>query len=144
MAKRGWRRWARNKNTLAFWLAMLSSILLFISGTTGAAHWTEIKNIILTYFNLQWINLLLVLAVTIASLGALAVFAGGMLILKKKVIWGRILIYLGSGAGIISFIFNFFVSFISANLSIYSYLSFSSLGVIFALLAQVFSRSKKN
>jgi hypothetical protein len=131
------------KNRIAFWLAMISSIFLFISGTTGANNWDEIKNIVLTYFDSPIINFLLLSILFIASLGAFAVFAGGILILKKKIFFGRILIYLGSGAGVISFIFNLFVSFASSNLSIYSYLSFSSLGVILALLAQIFSRNKK-
>jgi len=137
------RKRNRKNNIIAFWLAMASSLFLFISGTTGAASWIEIKNIILTYVNLQLISSLLVFILIIASFGALAVFIGGILILKREVFWGRLLIYLGSGAGIISFIFNLFISLPLSNLSIYSYLSFSSLGVILALLAQIFSRKRK-
>ncbi len=137
------RKRTRRNDRIAFWFAMTSAIFLLISGTTGAANWTEIKNIVLTYFDFPLMSFLLAIVVSIASLGALAVFSGGMLLLKKKILWGRILIYLGSGAGIISFIFNFLISLASANLSVYSYLSFSSLGVIFALLAQVFSRKRK-
>ncbi len=133
----------KKSNKRAFFMAMISSFFLFVSGTTGVAHWTDIREIILNYFNISWINLLLSGVLIVASFGALAVFSGGILILKRKVILGRILIYLGSGAGMISFIFNFFISFISSNLSIYSYLSFSSLGVIFALLAQFFAKDKK-
>jgi hypothetical protein len=130
----------KNKNLPAFVLAILSSLLLLLSGTTGVASWMELEDIILKYFNFELISLIFVLLLIVASFGALAVLIGGFLVLKKKVSLGKLLISLGSGAGIIGFIFNLFISISISNFSIYSFLSLSSLGVIFALLAQILSK----
>lgn len=129
----------RKKNLLAFWLAMASSLFLFISGTTGVANWMEIEDLVLKYTGFEWINILFILLFVVASFGGLAVFIGGILILREKHFFGKLLISLGSGAGIFGFFFNLYISIITFNLSVYSYLSFSSFGVIFALLAQLIS-----
>lgn len=132
----------KKNNLIAFWLAMASSLFLFISGTTGVASWVGIEKIILKYVNFQWINILFISLLIISSFGGIAVFIGGILVLKKKLFLGNLLISLGSGAGLISFIFNLLILIINFNFSIYYYLSFSSLGVILALSAQIFSGNK--
>ena len=131
----------RKNNVIAFWLAVISSIFLFISGTTGAADWIKKEDAVLQYANLHFINTLFILVLIVASLGGIAVLIGGILFLKGKVYLGDLLILLGSGAGFIGFFFNLLISIIAFNFSIYSYLSYSSLGVIFALSAQIFSRN---
>lgn len=131
------------KNKVSFWLAMISSLFLFISGTNGFTNWAKIQNIVLNYANYPIIGYLFVPILIFASLGAFSVFIGGVLALKKKRLTGRTLILLGSGAGLIGFIFNLLVSNTIPNLSLNSYLSFSSLGIIFAILAQIFLKKKK-
>jgi len=133
----------RKNNIIAFWLAVISSIFLFISGTTGVADWIKIEDTALKYANFHFINILFILVMIIASFGGIAVLIGGILILKRKVFLGGLLISLGSGAGLMGFFFNILILIIAFNFSIYSYLSFSSLGVIFALSAQFFSDKKK-
>jgi len=132
------------RNRVAFCLAMVSSLFLFISGTNGLSNWVKIRNIVANYVNFPGMDDLFVPILIVASLGAFSVFAGGILALKKKRLSGRILILLGSGAGLIGFVFNLLVSIAIPNLSLSSYLSFSSLGVVFALLAQIFLRKKDN
>ena len=125
---------------LEFWIAIASSLFLFISGTTGVSSWMEIENVILKYINLESIKLLFVLLLIIASAGAISVMIGGILLLREKVFLGNLFISLGSGAGVLSIIFNIFILVNTPGLSIYSFLSFSSLGTILALLAQILSR----
>ncbi len=133
----------KDPNVIAFWLATASSLFLFLSGTTGVSGLTQIEEIAFKYANLPYMNILFVLAFIFASFGGITVLIGGILILKNKVTFGDLLIALGSGAGIISFLFTLFISSKAANVPIYSHLSFSSLGVIFALAAQFMSRTKK-
>jgi cation transport ATPase len=137
-------RKTRKNNVIAFWLAVISSLFLFISGTTGAADWVKIEDAVLKYANFGFISNLFILVLIVASFGGIAVLIGGISILKGKVFWGDLLISLGSGAAIIGFFFNLFILIITSNFSMYSYLSFSSLGVIFAVSAQIFSNTKKN
>ena len=132
------------KNILtAFWLSMISSFFLFISGTTGVAGWMQIEDIVLRYLSFEWIDTIFIFLLLIASFGGFAVFFGGILLLKNKILLGNLLIALGSGAGLIGFVLNLAISILTLNLSIYSYLSFSSLGVLFAISAQFFSKKKK-
>ncbi|MFT4303678.1 MAG: hypothetical protein ACMXYG_03870 [Candidatus Woesearchaeota archaeon] len=126
-------------NVIAFFLALVSSFFLFISGTTGVNTWRKIEEIVLRYVDFVFIDFLFVLVLIIASLGGLSVFIGGILIIRNKVLLGNVFVALGAGAGFISFFFNLFISMVSFNFSLYSYLSYSSLGVFFALATQFFS-----
>ena len=133
----------RKNNLIAFWLAVISSIFLFISGATGVADWIKIEDIVLKYANFHFINILFILLLIVASFGGIVVLIGGILILKGKVFLGNLLISLGSGTGLIGFFLNLFIVLVAFNFSIYSYLSFSALGVILALSAQIFSGNNK-
>lgn len=135
---------AKKKNRKVFWLALISSIFLFISGTNGVAGLRSIGNVVLNYIDFQLLQPLFIILLIIASFGGLSVLVGGILALKNKELLSKIFIWLGSGAGILGFFFNLFISIITLNLPKYSSLSFSSLGIIFALAAQfVISRKSK-
>ena len=133
----------RKNNVIAFWLAIVSSIFLFISGTTGVTNWIKIEDVVLKYANFHFINILFSLLLIIASFGGIIIIIGGILILKGKVFLGDLMILLGSGTGLIGFFLNLFIAIVAFNFSIYSYLSFSALGVIFALSAQIVSGNNK-
>jgi hypothetical protein len=131
------KRIIRKKDRVkAFWLAVVASILLFISGTTGVASWTAIRDLVSTYIQLDTLNTLFILILIIASFGGIAVLFGGYLVLKEKVFLGNLSILFGSGAGIISLVINLLVSIFAFSFSIKAYLSFSSLGVLFALASR--------
>lgn len=132
----------KRNNKIAFWAAMFASFFLLISGSSGISNLIELENIVLKYLNLQVIKILFTSFLIIASFGALSVFAGGIFILKNKVSAGRLFIALGSGAGIIGLIFNLLISSSLYSPEYFS-LSFSSLGVIFAILSQIISRKNK-
>lgn len=131
------------KNMIAFCLAVISAIFLFISGTTGVASWISIEDTVSRYADIPYIDYLFGIVLIIASFGAVAVLIGGILILEEKAFLGSILILFGSGAGLISFLFNLYISIIASDFSLYTYLSFSSLGLLFAVAAQVVSTKIK-
>jgi len=133
----------KKRNKIAFWLALVSSIFLFISGTNGVATWSRIGNIVSELVSFPIVKFLFIPILIIASLGAFSVLAGSVLAWKKKRLLARILILIGSGAGLIGFLFNLFISLAKLDISVGSYLSFSSLGIIFALFAQGFLKKKK-
>jgi len=136
------RRIKRNK--IAFWLAIVSAIFLFISGTTGVATWVRIGSFVYDLFISSFVIFLFIPILIIASLGAFSVLIGAIFAWKKKFFSARIFILLGSGAGLIGFLFNLFLSAINLNISVGPYLSFSSLGIIFSLISQGFLKKKKS
>jgi len=94
------------RNKIAFWLALVSLVFLFISGTNGVATWMRIGDVVSGLISSQIVKFLLVPILIIASLGAFSVFTGAIFAWKKKRFPARILILIGSGAGLIGFLFN--------------------------------------
>jgi hypothetical protein len=131
------------RNIIAFCLAIISSFFLFLSGTTGVNHWMKIEEIITSYIAFQFINVIFIVILIVASLGGISVLIGGILLLKKKQLLGNLLITLGAGAGLIGFLFNILISILTLNFSISSYLSYSSIGIFFALFAKFLSTNIK-
>lgn len=133
----------RKNNIIAFWLAMISSFLLFISGTTGVSSWLKIEDVVLKYVNFEFIYVIFFLLLIVASFGGIAVFIAGIFILKEKAFLGDLFILLGTGAGLMGFLFNLIISVSTSNFSIYTYLTYSTAGLLFAFTAQYFSNKKK-
>lgn len=132
----------RNKRyKIAFFFAAVASIFLFLSGTTGRQNIEKLEHILSMYIHSEIITYLFFIPIIIASFGALAVLLGGYLVLKKNVILGNVFMALGSGAGIITFVIQLMVSVVNARLTLD--MSFSSLGVICALIAQFFASEKR-
>ncbi len=126
---------AKTSNLTAFFLAMASSVFLLISGTTGVTTILRIEEFVLRYADFPWISYIFVLLFIVASLGGIAVFVGGVFVLRQRPVLGYIFISLGSGAGVISFALNLIIAGVS-GLG-YSFLSFSTLGILLAFLAEV-------
>jgi hypothetical protein len=129
----------KTKNIIAFWCAFFSSIFLFISGTTGVEGLRRVEEIVLRFVEFSFVKIIFILLIIVASFGGIAVLIGGILILQRKIFWGRLLISIGAGAGVIGFLFNLFISIVTSTFSLNSYLSYSSIGVVFAFLAQIIS-----
>jgi hypothetical protein len=132
----------KKRNKIAFWLAIVSCVFLFISGTTGTASLRGIEDFVLKFLDLTIVRILFFILSIAASLGAISVLVGAFLIKKNKIVLARVLIILGSGAGFLSVVLGLIVSIATSEKFLYSYLSFSSLGVIFAIASQLFSRRK--
>ena len=133
----------RRRNKIAFWLAIVSFIFLFLSGTNGTSSLRGIENFVLKFLDLAILKVLFFILSIAASLGAISVLAGAFFIKKNKIVIARILIALGSGAGILTIVLGLITIIATSGFSLYSYLSLSSLGVIFAIASQLFSRRRK-
>ena len=126
---------AHKKNLLASKFALASGILLILSGTTGVNNVLNIREK-LAFLDFHLVNKLFGVLLFIAGLGGLAVIFGGYLILKNKIIPGRIVIMLGSGIGFITFLINIFTLFMTKAFQIGLFTSFGFIAIILAVVAQ--------
>ncbi len=94
----------RNLRQGAF-LAFLSGTLLMAGHFSGAPYWRDLLEAVARFVEVTPLLRALFLAVlAVASLGGLAVVAGGLLILEKRLLPAKILILLGTGFGLLSFV----------------------------------------
>ena len=97
-------------NKPAMYVAIAGGVCLLIAGITGAAAWSDIRNIVRDHLTdnslvmdiFSWL-------IIIAGLGGFAVIIGGVLIGKDIVGIGKFLIMLGAGMGLIGFLIAFAV-----------------------------------
>jgi hypothetical protein len=132
-----------NHNKLAFYFALIAGTLLLISGTSGVAGILFLEQLVLGFIDSVVVRYAFLFLLVIASLGGLSVYFGGYLILKGRVRIGRIVIMVGSGAGILSLVINGYLIFVNRQASMAWFMSSATLGFIFAVAAQVVSRPKK-
>ena len=125
------------KNTRAMIIAVIAGILLLIAGLSGMAAWTAIKDFVITHVtDNEIIQYVFVILIFIASLGGISVIIGGILIGKDKVRTGRILIALGAGLGLIGLIISIIVAYKEESLTIGSFLSIGTIGLILSIIAR--------
>lgn len=122
----------------AMGLAFVSGFLLLISGISGLATWETIrdfvtKNIIDDYV----IQIVFSMLIFIASLGGIAVIAGGILIGKDNIGSGKFAIALGAGLGLIGLIVSIIVAYTEHNLTISGFFSIGFIGLILSIIARV-------
>lgn len=128
----------RNKNTLSLWLAVASGMLLFISGTNGYNTWKSIQELVSSYFpNNVPLNIIFIIFLYVSSLGGISVIIGGSLIYRKKIFSGRLLVMLGSGAGIIYMAVKIFLILFTEEVAFDLFSSLASIGIVLAIAAQI-------
>ena len=134
----------KKNNELAKKLAIISGLLLLLSGGTGVASINLIAAILFSfipeYTVLMWFFTILLI---IASFGGITVMVGGFLIGKHKVTLGRLLIQLGSGMGVIGLIITITVAIWHNNLLIGSFFSLGTLGVTLSVIAILIAKKPK-
>jgi len=92
-------------NDRAAILAVIAGVLFLLVGWTGARSVGHFFALLVEIFGPRPLLLAVALVfVSIASLGGIAVFIGGWLFHRDRVRPGKILILLGTGAGLVSFI----------------------------------------
>jgi hypothetical protein len=127
----------RNKTAMA--VAFVSGIFLLIDGVSGFATWDAIRSFVSTQLNLadnEIVQYVLAILIFIAALGGIAVIIGGVLIGKDKVISGKFIILLGTGLGIIGFVFSIIVGIYEGSFTYNSLLTFGALGIILSIVAR--------
>ena len=125
----------------AMGIALIAGILLLISGVSGLATWQTIEDFVITYI-IEHIIVQIVFAclIFIASLGGISVIIGGILIGKDKIRTGKLLISLGAGLGLIGLIFTIIVAFVESNLTLGSFFSLGTIGLILSIIARIVAK----
>ncbi len=124
-------------NTQAAVLAVISGALLLLVGYTGVANVDRIFALLESWFGTSP-ALLLVSRIlgAVAALGGVAVLVGGYLIGTNRVRTGRILIVLGSGAGLLTLLVFLARNLVSEEFSYLLAVLPAVLGVAFGIAAQ--------
>lgn len=128
----------KSKKSLAMIIALLAGVLLLISGISGLATWETIKNFVTeNIIDNNIVQIVFAILIFIASLGGISVIAGGLLIGKNNIRTGKFLILLGTGLGLIGLIFSVVVAVIKGNISLASFFSIGSIGLILSIIARM-------
>ena len=132
-----------SKNSKSMDIAIVAGILLLIAGVSGVATWETIKDFVTNHvMDNDIVQIIFVVLIFIASLGGIAVIAGGLLIGKDKIRTGKFLIALGAGFGLIGLIFSIAVAYMEKNLTISSFLSIGAIGLILSIVARIIAKKE--
>ncbi|MEW5937284.1 MAG: hypothetical protein AB1665_05655 [Candidatus Thermoplasmatota archaeon] len=118
-------------------LALVGGICLLLAGVTGLAAWGAIAQVVEEHITTDP-TLMLVLGtlVAIASLGGLAVIAGGLLIGRGSVGSGKALIALGAGVGLIGFVLSLVLWLFGRGMMIGGGSLLGLLGIVLSIAAR--------
>ncbi len=122
---------------------MIAGVFLVIAGVSGLALWETIKDFVTNYIiDNSVIQLVFAVLIFIASLGGIAVIAGGLFIGKNYVSIGKFLISLGAGFGLIGLIFSITVTYSKGDFTFGSFFSIGAIGLILSVVARVFVKKE--
>ncbi len=126
------------RRKIAMLIAIVGGILLLISGVNGVATWEIIRNIIVYLIGEhQLIIIIFAFLIFMGALGGISVIFGGILIGKGRLTTGKILIFLGTGTGLIGLIIRIMLRSIQqGDVSINLLLDIGILGLILSVAAQ--------
>ena len=124
-------------NTQAAGLAVISGALLLIVGYTGVASVDRIFALLESWFGTQPALLILARVLgAVAALGGVAVLIGAYFLATDRVRTGRILILLGSGAGLLTLLLFLARNLVAEEFSFLLAVLPAVLGVAFGVAAQ--------
>jgi len=89
------------KNVKAVFLAFVAGIILLVEKFSSVDQWILLQSLIGIFVDVPWLDLLFAPLIILASLGGLAVIAGGVLLAFDRRSTGKIMIELGTGMGIL-------------------------------------------
>lgn len=126
-----------SRNSKAMGLALIAGILLLISGISGLATWETINDFVTENIaDDHVIQIIFSVLIFIASLGGIAVIAGGILIGKDNVRTGKFAIALGAGLGLIGLIVSIIVAYTENSLTLSGFFSIGFIGLIVSIIAR--------
>jgi membrane-associated HD superfamily phosphohydrolase len=132
-----------SRNNKARTLAIIAGFLLIMAGVNGVATWETIKIFVtINIMDNSIVRMVFAVLIFIASLGGIAVIAGGLLLGKDKIRTGALFIFLGSGLGFIGLLFLVIVASIEKNLETSSFLSIGVVGLILSIIARMVVKRK--
>jgi len=97
----------QKRNKMAGYIAIISGILLLVSGVTGAEAWSALGETIEDIVGGDMgsnIKIVFMVLSVIALLGGILVLLGGILFIKEKITGGKVAIAIGVGMGLIGLI----------------------------------------
>lgn len=122
-------------------LAFLSGTLLMAGHFSGAPYWLDLLEAVARFVEVTPLLRVLFLAIlAVASLGGLAVVAGGLLILEERLLWAKLLILLGTGFGLLSFAFALVLLILRGDLPVIGHPVVSIVGVGLSVAARLRAR----
>ena len=122
-------------------IAIIAGVFLLISGMNGLATMQTIKDFVTEYVvDNDIIQLVFVILILIASLGGIAVVAGGILIGKNRLVPGRLIIAIGAGLGLIGLIFSIVIAIVEGNFTITSFFTIGAVGLILSIVARMLAK----
>lgn len=131
------------RNLLAALVAVLAGILLLLTGVNGVQGVDRLFALLEEWFGTnETLRILAYVLAAIAALGGIAVLVGAYCLGTERVRTGKLLITLGSGAGIVTLLI-----FLARNLASeqFSYLTAvlpAILGVVLAIVARQMAKPK--
>ncbi len=126
------------RNDQAALLATVSAGFLLLTGYSGARSVYNFFELLVDIFGARAFLIALAYAfVAIASLGGFAVLAGGYLIWKDRVRTGRLLILIGSGAGLFTLLLFLLVQIRRGNVDLLLSVLPAILGVAIGIAARL-------
>ena len=126
------------RNDEAALLATVSAAFLLLTGYSGARSVHNFFELLVDLFGMRAFLIALAYAfVAIASLGGFAVLAGGYLIWKDRVRTGRLLILIGSGAGLFTLLLFLLVQIRRGNVDLLLSVLPAILGVAIGIIARL-------
>jgi hypothetical protein len=131
----------KSKNSTAMGVAIIAGILLLIAGVNGIVTWDAIKAFVTTHImDNSIVQIVFAILIFIASLGGMAVIAGGILIGKNKVGLGKFFITIGTGLGLIGLIVSIIITVMEGSFTIGAFLSIGMIGLVLSIVARVMAK----
>lgn len=132
------------RNYLATILGIVSGVLFLIYGLNGVHAWKSLEEIILQHIaNLALVKILFAIIIFFASFGGIIILAGAIAIYKERVQFGKILISIGVGSGIITILIQIFLT-ISSKTKDFSWIgTVSTIAILLSIGARLLAKSKK-
>ncbi len=129
------------KKRTAALLAIVSGVLLLSGQFSGAARWQALIDTLSGFIEVTpWIQALFLAIIVIASLGGIALILAGILIARGSSALPRLLILLGAGFGILSFLVYTIPQAIRGQFPLIGESAVVTVGVVLSIVARFLAR----
>ena len=132
-----------HKNYIATILGIVSGVLFLIYGLNGVNAWRSLEEIIVSVTQIASVKILFAIVIFFASFGGIIILAGAIAIYTERVQFGKILITIGVGSGIITLIIQTFLTIIQETKDFSWIGTASTIAIILSVIARTIAKSKK-
>ncbi|HID74198.1 MAG TPA: hypothetical protein EYP43_04010 [Thermoplasmata archaeon] len=126
---------------LAALLALVSGVLLLISGISGAGTWRSLRVGLENYVALPPnVELALQIIIVLGALGGLTVLAAAYLLWKGLKRTGRLLVTIGVGIGLIGLTLAILLALVNGSLESFLSPSTGLVGIVLSIVARMLAK----